>query len=976
MAAVAPRNDYVGFLKGRVIDCGLLQVGGVPISTVAKTGSASDITTGTLPAAQVPPLDASKIATGTISLQRLPPSSSNIFTGNNQVSLSGTGVLPFSQGGFFGHNRDGSCMTLLANNRGQGAGGWEFVSYASTGAFESRAASLSSAGALTLASVQAGSTLLGTDGSITAGGVLSLSQGSALGGTQILLGQPGSNPCQHRLVTRHYPSTLAGNAIDMYLWTWGVDGGSPGSSLGLSLTQTGLGINNTPNPSYGLDCNGSGNFQGVVRGVGAGGLLLRVFDERNTAFPSTGTLPEVFGGRPVDSQIITSINYPSNSAGVAIAPGLTQNYSVAISGFLLAPSNDTYTFSIFVDDGVRVWVNNAKVLDAWQVQSTTLTTSSFVLSTAWVPFRIEYAQAGYGSGLVVSWRGASNNPSYALLAHSNTGRGFQLGYDNIERPPVTLGTTRVQGKAFFSENVGFGGQKTPAYPVDVTGSIRSSADSVFNTAAVGSLGTTGACFSSASVPASGFALQQLPAGQTNLNTVSGQGITFRDSTVIGATYSNGSLRIGDAAAPSATLDVAGTLRCAPGLAGLTVGTAAGPVSSLVVAAAGSKIEAGVAAAAGDLSSSSAAGDAVLRAMPMSTGGQQRLLLQTGSGTASLTVSPTGLLGIGTTSPSVLLDVAGQGHFSSTLQTDGVLFMNNQANSCMLALSSTTVGIPASNSTSYYGLGMLSGTGLRYQVATNASDSHVFMGGTTEIARITNSGSGSTFSGPLSVTGNANLTTAVIGTKVAFSGTNSRIQTSSSGDSVSIVGGSGSNGIAVDYNSRVGIGTLTPGFPIDIVGGARIQSSGAPAALYTYANGQSNQYWLAGSDSNNNYVVSNQNNTGVYLVNGQTSWTSSSDARLKTDVQTIPTGLDIIDRIRPVTFKWRLPDQNGLQGRETAGVIAQELQDILPNIVDDMGSHLGVRYQELIPFLIKAMQELREEVRTLSQTRAPRSVPAA
>ena len=969
MTSVVQRTDYVGFSKFRVIDCGLLQVGGVPISTVAKTGSASDITTGIIPPAQVPGLDASKIVSGTIALARLPPSASNIFTGNNQSSPNAQGSLPFGAGGFLGWNRDGSGKTLLANNKGSNVGGWEFVSYNSNQSFDTVAASLSSAGALTLNSVQSGPTLLAPNGNIIAGGVLSLSNGSLTGGTQILMGQTQSPQCQHRLATRHSSTTLQGNAIDAYIWTWGLDGSNPGSKLALSLTQTGLGINNVPNPAYGIDCNGSTNATGVIRGLGTGGLLLRVFDESANTFPSTGQLPDVFKGRPVDTQIISSINYPSNPAGVAIAPGYTQNYSVRISGYLLAPSSDTYTFSVFTDDGVRLWVNNTKVMDAWVVQSTTLTSTAMVLPTSWVPFRLEYVQGAYGSGLQVSWRGAANNTSYNILSHSIT--GFQMAYDNIEQSPTIMATTYFNGKAFFSDNTGFGSMATPAYPIDVSGSIRTSADSYINTISLGTLGNAGSsAIGYNGLGAAGFSVLQTAAGATAINCVSGQAITLRDSNIPGLTYKAKTLRIGDSSPATATLDVAGNVKVASAVLGLVVGSATGGTSSLATMANGNQLEVAVANAAGEFSTSSAAGDAVLRAIPTSTGGQNRLLLQTGSSAASLTIGASGNVGIGTSTPSRLLDVSGTGHFTNSLQTDSVIFMNNQTNPCMLALSSTTAGIPAANSTSYYGLGMLQGVGMRYQIATSTSDSHVFMGGTTEIARITNSGSGSTVSGNLTVTGLSTLSTALVTNRLAFAGTNSYVTGSASGDSVSIMGGGGKTGLAVDYNSRIGVGTLSPGFPLDIVGAARIQSSGAPAALYSYANGQTSSYWSSGSDTNNNYIVYNQSNVGVYLSNGQTSWSSNSDERLKTDIQSIPSGLDIVERIRPVSFHWKKP------GHALGfGVIAQELNDVLPELVDEHMlegegegmdiMRLGVRYQELIPFLIRAIQELRCECKSMA-----------
>ena len=65
-------------------------------------------------------------------------------------------------------------------------------------------------------------------------------------------------------------------------------------------------------------------------------------------------------------------------------------------------------------------------------------------------------------------------------------------------------------------------------------------------------------------------------------------------------------------------------------------------------------------------------------------------------------------------------------------------------------------------------------------------------------------------------------------------------------------------------------------------------------------------------------------------------------------------------MRPVSFKW----ENS--GNNDYGLIAEEVHSILPDIVplDKDGLPFSVRYQSIIPFLIKKIQEMDERIKVL------------
>ena len=87
--------------------------------------------------------------------------------------------------------------------------------------------------------------------------------------------------------------------------------------------------------------------------------------------------------------------------------------------------------------------------------------------------------------------------------------------------------------------------------------------------------------------------------------------------------------------------------------------------------------------------------------------------------------------------------------------------------------------------------------------------------------------------------------------------------------------------------------------------------------------------------------------------------SNSDVKLKTNITTIRNALDKVSRLRGVEFDYIK------NGRRAIGVIAQEVEEVLPDLVigDDPKS---VAYGNLTAVLIEAIKELREEVSSLKQ----------
>ena len=98
----------------------------------------------------------------------------------------------------------------------------------------------------------------------------------------------------------------------------------------------------------------------------------------------------------------------------------------------------------------------------------------------------------------------------------------------------------------------------------------------------------------------------------------------------------------------------------------------------------------------------------------------------------------------------------------------------------------------------------------------------------------------------------------------------------------------------------------------------------------------------------------------------------SDARLKKDIATLPRGLETVRQLRPVTFRWRDPKQPGRQ----YGFIAQEVREVLPDLVHETpDGTLSLETQEILPVLVRAMQDLDAENRELRARIDARQRPA-
>jgi hypothetical protein len=90
--------------------------------------------------------------------------------------------------------------------------------------------------------------------------------------------------------------------------------------------------------------------------------------------------------------------------------------------------------------------------------------------------------------------------------------------------------------------------------------------------------------------------------------------------------------------------------------------------------------------------------------------------------------------------------------------------------------------------------------------------------------------------------------------------------------------------------------------------------------------------------------------------------STSDIRLKDNIKSIDKALDKVNSIQGIEFDWIEKEEvHGNSGHDI-GVIAQEIEEILPDVVTTRDNgYKAVKYEKIVPLLIEAIKDLSKQV---------------
>jgi hypothetical protein len=350
----------------------------------------------------------------------------------------------------------------------------------------------------------------------------------------------------------------------------------------------------------------------------------------------------------------------------------------------------------------------------------------------------------------------------------------------------------------------------------------------------------------------------------------------------------------------------------------------------------------------------------------------------------------GNVGIGTNVPSVKLDVAGQVKITGGSPGTGKVLTSDASG----LASWQSPGISGSGTASYIP---------KYTTSTTLGNSQIYDNGTNVgIGTITPS-TKLYVNGDATVTGNMTVATVNTGlgaTEVYLMNQNvqtidnptfNRIYLNDYGYAVGgfHVGGTsdpGEDNLIVDGNTSLGTTTTTHRLVVantsadDVL--RLIGPDGSSVGYGARLNFGDGDYVYLDEDTDDHLYLYAANGTalmGGYVGVGTTtpaypldvagnchasSFPTSSDERLKTNVQQLSGVLNKVEKIRGVSFDWNSTYQamGRATGHREIGVIAQEVETQFPELVSTWGdqNYRAVDYGRLSAVLIEAVKELKRE----------------
>jgi hypothetical protein len=322
------------------------------------------------------------------------------------------------------------------------------------------------------------------------------------------------------------------------------------------------------------------------------------------------------------------------------------------------------------------------------------------------------------------------------------------------------------------------------------------------------------------------------------------------------------------------------------------------------------------------------------------------LVDVGAGTVRFAITPTGNIGINTTTPAARFTVIGGGAGNNLLVAD------NDAIAATIDLSNTSLGGIKWRFQSI-GSGVTGRVGNLEFVNVNAGsvvfavtpNGNIGIGTAVPSQKLQVAG-GLTVNGPLnyfSTSGNANFFMKGEG--------------AANGINFGVVGNAGSNSTL--FVSQYDGTTYQDRFIIDLNGNAVFPNNSVFVPNGTINVGNSSSGLSTRLNVNGFITLSLPGGgTDALCRNGslQISFCSSS-IRYKQNIQNYDSGLEIIKRLRPVTFNWKVNNEADF------GLVAEETAEVEPLLTfkNEKGEVEGVKYNRVGVVLINAVKEQQTEI---------------
>jgi hypothetical protein len=191
------------------------------------------------------------------------------------------------------------------------------------------------------------------------------------------------------------------------------------------------------------------------------------------------------------------------------------------------------------------------------------------------------------------------------------------------------------------------------------------------------------------------------------------------------------------------------------------------------------------------------------------------------------------------------------------------------------------------------------------------------------------------------------------------------------------GGSGGNGterLRIDQNGNVKIGSGAPAQSLHVTDstayeGILINGNGAPRVTFARSSNTTVE-WGVGIDGTDGskFAIAQAGNTAKLImdVGGNVNitgvgtaiqWDATSDITLKENIEIINEPIVKLSQLKGVTFDWKF-------GGHSVGVIAQDVEKVLPTAVGGSKDQKTVNYNAIIGLLVESVKDQQKQIEEL------------
>ena len=183
-------------------------------------------------------------------------------------------------------------------------------------------------------------------------------------------------------------------------------------------------------------------------------------------------------------------------------------------------------------------------------------------------------------------------------------------------------------------------------------------------------------------------------------------------------------------------------------------------------------------------------------------------------------------------------------------------------------------------------------------------------------------------------------------------------------------------IANGSNGKLGIGTTSPTARLyvssfgsgttDTVKIVHGNGSHTGNGLVLLSANTGNPFYLTGSVGSGFAEITTAYNANPnFRISGDIVAYATSDKKFKDNLNIIENPINKVQQLNGYTFDWN--DKQDLYKGKDYGVVAQEVEKIMPEIVDTrFDGHKAVKYEKIVPLLIESIKELKTEIEELKK----------